>query len=192
MTIQLLIQRLEQKVQHLYQDYLPQREEKIFAKFDRSLFSEYGQTVGFYLTELKQTLDKIKMLKSDIPTHYAYLAERLVAQCTVLSEALARKKNTLNTQSSSATFAPVKSPQHNIHRLPPRERLEKYYEALEKLNKLYQEQCDLARTSLLHDDAIRHTQLAERYKQRHQKCQDAIDLLEEYLAFKEEQGNHTL
>ena len=38
MAIQLLIQRLEQKVQHLYQDYLPQREEKIFAKFDRSLF----------------------------------------------------------------------------------------------------------------------------------------------------------
>jgi len=37
MAIQLLIQRLEQKVQHLYQDYLPQREEKIFAKFDRSL-----------------------------------------------------------------------------------------------------------------------------------------------------------
>ncbi len=64
MSIQLLIQRLEQKVQHLYQDYLPQREEKIFAKFDRSLFSEYGQTVGFYLTELKQTLDKIKMLES--------------------------------------------------------------------------------------------------------------------------------
>ncbi len=28
MSIQLLIQRLEQKVQHLYQDYLPQREEK--------------------------------------------------------------------------------------------------------------------------------------------------------------------
>ena len=76
MAIQLLIQRLEQKVQHLYQDYLPQREEKIFAKFDRSLFSEYGQTVGFYLTELNQTLDKIKMLESDIPTHYAYLAER--------------------------------------------------------------------------------------------------------------------
>ena len=120
MAIQLLIQRLEQKVQHLYQDYLPQREEKIFAKFDRSLFSEYGQTVGFYLTELNQTLDKIKMLESDIPTHYAYLAERLVAQCTVLSEALTRKKNTLNTQSSSATFAPVKSPRHNIHRLPPR------------------------------------------------------------------------
>ena len=32
------------------------------------------------------------MLESDIPTHYAYLAERLVVQCTVLSEALARKK----------------------------------------------------------------------------------------------------
>ena len=63
---------------------------------------------------------------------------------------------------------------------------------LEKLNKLYQEQCDLARTSPLPDDAIRHTQLAERYKQRHQKCQDAIELLEEYLAFKEEQENHTL
>lgn len=36
---------------------------------------------------------------------------------------------------------------------------------------------------------IRYAQLAEVYKKRQQKCQDAIDLLEEYLVFKEEVEN---
>lgn len=47
MTVQQLIQRLDQKVQQLYQAHLSKREEKIFAKFDRTLFSENGQNVSF-------------------------------------------------------------------------------------------------------------------------------------------------
>ena len=188
MTVQQLIQILDQKVQQLYQAHLSKREEKIFAKFDRTLFSENGQNVSFYLKEINQTLDRIKTLESNDLNHYNFLAERLLAQCSVLSEALTRK-NTLLTASQTTTKQTIKKSQHNIHTLPPKERLEKYYEALERLNKLYQQHKDLAQAEKNNDEKIRYAQLAEGYKKRQQKCQDAIDLLEEYLVFKEELEN---
>ncbi len=188
MTIQQLIQILDQKVQQLYQAHLSKREEKIFAKFDRTLFSENGQNVSFYLKEINQTLDRIKALESNDLNHYNFLAERLLAQCSVLSEALARK-NTHLTVSQTTTKQTIQKSQHSIHKLPPRERLEKYYEALERLNKLYQQHKDLAQAEKNNDEKIRYAQLAEGYKKRQQKCQDAIDLLEEYLVFKEEMEN---
>ena len=188
MTVQQFIQILDQKVQQLYQAHLSKREEKIFAKFDRTLFSENGQNVSFYLKEINQTLDRIKALESNDLNHYNFLAERLLAQCSVLSEALARK-NTHLTESQTITKQPIQKSQHNIHKLPPRERLEKYYEALERLNKLCQQHKDLAQAEKNNDEKIRYAQLAEGYKKRQQKCQDAIDLLEEYLVFKEEMEN---
>ncbi|AYO33694.1 TPA: primosomal replication protein PriC [Haemophilus influenzae] len=187
MTVQQLIQRLDQKVQQLYQSNLPQ-EEKIFAKFDRTLFSENGQNVSFYLKEINQTLDRIKTLESNDSNHYNFLAERLLAQCSVLSEALVRK-NTHLTESQTTTKQTIQKSQHSIHKLPPRERLEKYYEAREQLNNLYRQHKDLAQAEKNNDKKIRYAQLAEVYKKRQQKCQDAIDLLEEYLVFKEELEN---
>ena len=188
MAIQQLIEILDQKVQRLYQAHLSKREEKIFAKFDRTLFSENGQNVSFYLKEINQTLDRIKTLESNDLNHYNFLAERLLAQCSVLSEALTRK-NTHRTAPQTTTKQTIQKSQHNIHKLPPRERLEKYYEALERLNKLYQQHKDLAQAEKNNDEKIRYVQLAEGYKKRQQKCQDAIDLLEEYLVFKEELEN---
>ncbi|WP_118846235.1 primosomal replication protein PriC [Haemophilus haemolyticus] len=189
MTVQQLIQLLDQKVQRLYEAHLSKQEEKIFAKFDRTLFSENGQNVSFYLKEINQTLDRIKTLESNDLNHYNFLAERLLAQCSVLSETLTRK-NTHLTVSQTITKQPILKSQHSIHKLPPRERLEKYYEALERLNKLYQQHKDLAQAEKNNDEKIRYAQLAEGYKKRQQKCQDAIDLLEEYLVFKEELENH--
>ena len=188
MAIQQLIQILDQKVQQLYQAHLSKREEKIFTKFDRTLFSENGQNVSFYLKEINQTLDRIKTLESNDLNYYNFLAERLLAQCSVLSEALTRK-NTHQTAPQTTTKQTIQKSQHSIHKLPPRERLEKYYEALERLNKLYQQYKDLAKAEKNNDEKIRYAQLAEGYKKRQQKCQDAIDLLEEYLVFKEELEN---
>ncbi|MCK9014237.1 primosomal replication protein [Haemophilus influenzae] len=188
MTVQQLIQRLDQKIQQLYQAHLSKREEKIFAKFDRTLFSENGQNVSFYLKEINQTLDRIKTLESNDSNHYNFLAERLLAQCSVLSEALVRK-NTHLTESQTTTKQTIQKSQHSIHKLPPRERLEKYYEAREQLNNLYRQHKDLAQAEKNNDEKIRYAQLAEVYKKRQQKCQDAIDLLEEYLVFKEEVEN---
>ena len=188
MTVQQLIQRLDQKVQQLYQAHLSKREEKIFAKFDRTLFSENGQNVSFYLKEINQTLDRIKTLEYNDLNHYNFLAERLLAQCSVLSEALTRK-NTHLTTANKTTKQPIQKSKHGIHKLPPRERLEKYYEAREQLNNLYRQHKDLAQAEKNNDEKIRYAQLAEVYKKRQQKCQDAIDLLEEYLVFKEEVEN---
>ena len=134
---------LRSKVQQLYQAHLSKREEKIFAKFDRTLFSENGQNVSFYLKEINQTLDRIKTLESNDSNHYNFLAERLLAQCSVLSEALVRK-NTHLTESQTTTKQTIQKSQHSIHKLPPRERLEKYYEAREQLNNLYRQHKDLA------------------------------------------------
>lgn len=187
MTVQQLIQILEQKVQRLCEAHLSKREEKIFAKFDRTLFSENGQNFSFYLKEINQTLDRIKTLASNDLNHYNFLTERLLAQCSVLSEALTRKNTHLTV--SQKTKQTIQKSQHSIHKLPPRERLEKYYEALERLNKLYQQHKDLAVAEKNNDGKIRYAQLAEGYKKRQQKCQEAIDLLEEYLLFKEELGN---
>ena len=188
MAIQQLIQALEQKVQLLHDNYHAQQEKKIFAKFDRTLFSENGQTAEFYFAEIQQTLEKIKSLHSDDVNHYAFITEHLLKQCTALSEALNRaNKPFIHKQEMPSK--PVKKAQHEIHKLPPRERLVKYYEALEQLNNLYQQQRDIARTETNPQEKQRSEQIAERYKQRRQKCQEAIDLLEEYLAFKEEQEN---
>ena len=189
MTVQQLIQRLDQKVQQLYQAHLSKREEKIFAKFDRTLFSENGQTVAFYLKEINQTLDKIKSLQSENPDHYIFITKRLLAQCTALSEALTHKNKPFIINTNSIPPHSQKKYQHSIHKLPPRERLEKYYEAREQLNNLYRQHKDLAQAEKNNDKKIRYAQLAEVYKKRQQKCQDAIDLLEEYLVFKEEVEN---
>lgn len=163
MTVQQLIQRLDHKVQQLYQAHLSKREEKIFAKFDRTLFSENGQSVSFYLKEINQTLDRIKTLESNDSNHYNFLAERLLAQCSVLSEALVRK-NTHLTESQTTTKQTIQKSQHSIHKLPPRERLEKYYEAREQLNNLYRQHKDLAQAEKNNDEKIRYAQLAEVYK----------------------------
>lgn len=187
MLIQQLIEKLEQKVQQLYQTHASQLEEKIFTKFDRTLFSENGQTVSFYFAEINQTLIKIKSLDSHDVKHYSFITEHLFRQCNALSETLNRK-NAFFTQQKQQTPAAKKS-QHSIHKLPPRERLDKYYDALEQLNNLYQQHRDFA---LMQNDPIekkRMTELANGYKYRRQKCQEAIDLLEEYLTFKEEQKN---
>ena len=189
MAIQQLIQILDQKVQRLYQAHLSKREEKIFAKFDHTLFSENGQTVAFYLKEINQTLDKIKYLQSENPDHYIFITKRLLAQCTALSEALTHKNKPFIINTNSILPQPQKKSQHNIHKLPPRERLEKYYEAREQLNNLYQQHKDLAQAEKNNDEKMRYVQLAESYKKRQLKCQNAIDLLEEYLVFKEELEN---
>ena len=188
MAIQQLILALEQKVQQLHDNYQAQQEKKIFTKFNRTLFSENGQTTAFYFAEIQQTLEKIKSLHSDDVNHYAFITEHLLKQCTALSEALNRSTPPFIPK-KEASFQPAKKTQHKIHKLPPRERFVKYYESLEQLNNLYQQQRDLARTEKNPQEQQRLQRLAEGYKQRRQKCQDAIDLLEEYLAFKEEQEN---
>lgn len=61
------------------------------------------------------------------------MAEHLLGQCSTLTEAMNRKhKKPIQPKITESQVASSKS-QHSIHRLPPRERLEKYYEALQQL-----------------------------------------------------------
>ncbi|AOF52530.1 primosomal replication protein N [Rodentibacter caecimuris] len=189
MLIQQLIEKLEQKVQQLYQIHSAQLEEKIFTKFDRTLFSENGQTLSFYFAEINQTLIRIKSLNSNDANHYRFMTEHLFKQCNALSETLNRN-NTVFTRQKRQPNPAVKKAQHSIHKLPPRERLEKYYEALEQLNNLYQQYRDSAQTKNDPIEQKRMEELANSYKCRRQKCQEAIDLLEEYLSFKDEQKSN--
>ncbi|OOF64916.1 primosomal replication protein PriC [Rodentibacter sp. Ppn85] len=189
MLIQQLIEKLEQKVKQLYQIHSAQLEEKIFTKFDRTLFSENGQTLSFYFAEINQTLIRIKSLNSNDVNHYRFMTEHLFKQCNALSETLNRN-NTVFTRQKRQPNPAVKKTRHGIHKLPPRERLEKYYEALEQLNNLYQQYRDLAHTKNDSIEQKRMKELADSYKCRRQKCQEAIDLLEEYLTFKDEQKSN--
>ena len=59
MSIQSLLNTLEQKVQQLTQAYQADSDKKINAKFNRTLFTEDFETAGFYLKEIQQSLTKL-------------------------------------------------------------------------------------------------------------------------------------
>ena len=187
MSIQLLLNTLEQKVQQLTQVYQADSDKKINAKFNRTLFTEDFETVGFYLKEIQQSLTKLCKISHQNEEQIVFMVEHLLGQCSVLTEAMNRKyKRPIQPKIVEPQVASNKS-QHSIHRLPPRERLEKYYEALQQLTEKYEEakaQANTAQTDIQRD---MHKQTASIYSTRRQKCLEAIETLEEYLAFKEAQ-----
>lgn len=184
-----LIQQLGEKLEQLYQQYAHQSSLQISAKFDRTLFSEDFQPFAFYYAELQQTLSQFHGLNEKDESEIDFLAEKLIAQCTALQEALLKQNN---GEKSAVTFRPVLNKREQlrreIDRLPPRERLEKYYEALQKLNEKISEKTDELQTALSAEQKNLCQKQLEQLYQRRQNCLDAIELLEEYLAFKEGQG----
>ena len=154
MSIQSLLKTLEQKVQQLTQAYQAGSDKKINAKFNRTLFTEDFETVGFYLKEIQQSLTKLSNIPHQNEEQIVFMAEHLLGQCTALTEAMNRKhKEPIQPKITEPQVASSKS-QHSIHRLPPRERLDKYYEALQKLTEKYEEakaQADTAQTNIQRD-----------------------------------------
>ena len=189
MSIQSLLNTLEQKVLQLTQTYQPNSDKKINAKFNRTLFTEDFETVGFYLKEIQQSLTKLCKIPHQNEEQIVFMAEYLLGQCTALNEAMNRKhKKAIQPKKTEQPVTSNKS-QHSIHRLPPRERLEKYYEALQQLTEKYGEakaQANTAQTDIQRDI---YKQTASIYLTRRQKCLEAIETLEEYLAFKEAQDS---
>lgn len=190
MTIKIttLFQQLEQRVEQLYAQYGKQHETKINAKFDRTLFSEDYQSFHFYFAQIKQTLTQIADLQNEETDNLHFLTHKLLSQCTALAEAVTKKNSTYNK--SAVNFKPVLSAREQrkqeIHRLPPRERLTKYYEALQALNEKIDRLTDLHK----HADRLQQLNYAEQLditRQRRQRCLDAIELLEDYLAFRDGQ-----
>ena len=92
MSIQSLLNTLEQKVQQL--DSMPIKltlDKKINAKFNRTLFTEDFETVGFYLKEIQQSLTKLCKIPHQNEEQIVFMAEHLLGQCTALTEAMNRK-----------------------------------------------------------------------------------------------------
>lgn len=185
----LLIQQLTERLEQLYQQYANQPSQPISATFDRTLFSEDFQPFAFYYGELQQTLSQFHRLNENDELEMSFLAEKLIAQCTALQEALLKQHN---GEKSAVNFRPVLNKREQLRReidqLPPRERLEKYYEALQKLNEKISEKTDELQTALSSEQKGLCQKQLEQLYQRRQNCLDAIELLEEYLAFKENQG----
>lgn len=183
-----LIQQLGEKLEQLYQQYAHQSSQPILAKFDRTLFSEDFQPFAFYYAELQQTLSQFHRLNENDESEIDFLAEKLIAQCTALQEALLKQNN---GEKSAVNFRPVLSKREQLRReidqLPPRERLEKYYEALQKLNEKISEKTDELQTALSAEQKNLCQKQLEQLYQRRQNCLEAIELLEEYLAFKDGQ-----
>ncbi len=182
-----LFQQLEQTVARLYAEYAETESKKIHRKFDRALFSEDFQSFPFYLNEIRQTLAHIALLEEAKDTEALhFLSDKLTAQCNALSEAL--KTPTPYTK-NAVNFKPVLSEREKLkqalNQLPPRERLTKYYEALQALNEKLERQTDSYQNARQEQDKIRYAQQIDITRQRKKRCLDAIELLEEYLAFKE-------
>ena len=91
MSIQSLLNTLEQKVQQLTQAYQTDSDKKINAKFNRTLFTEDFETVGFYLKEIQQSLTKLSNIPHQNEEQIVFMTEHLLGQCTVLTEAMNRK-----------------------------------------------------------------------------------------------------
>ncbi|QLB13511.1 restart primosome assembly protein PriC [Bisgaardia hudsonensis] len=183
-----LLLLLEQKIQYLYNHSNIHKDQQIKAKFDRTLFSESFETFGFYINEIEETLSRLKLLKNDEKEQYQFYCQKLVSQCSVLNEAIYRSSSSSNKKQQVRSRKMNTSKREKlikeINQLPPRERLEKYYEALNSLNqKIVEEEIMLYQASTLEEKQI----CSEKIKitqQRKCKCLEAIELLEEYLAFR--------
>lgn len=183
---QQLVEQLAQKIEQLYQQYQHQLNKKIFAKFDRTLFTESFANLSQYLQEIQQTLDQLASLQENDVQQGAFLTDKLFAQCRALSDALQNKpayfarKNSLSPSISSATQT-----KQDIHKLPPKQRLEKYYEALQALNTKLDGQVSLLYDAQSQQQRDYYQQQIDITQQRKKRCLEAIELLEEYLAYQQ-------
>lgn len=173
-----LINLLQQKITQLSTDENRRKIKLSLPNFSYAVFSENFQSFIFYEQEMHKTLQQIEQAKETDLLLYNLLVEKLLSQYAMLSDYLSPH---LKPTAVKQTRQQLKS----IHQLPPRERLEKYYEALRLLNEkitALEDQNLKSHSSLL-------TQQLVYQQQRRTKCLQAIETLEEYLAFKQEQEN---
>ncbi|PVX31656.1 restart primosome assembly protein PriC [Pasteurella langaaensis DSM 22999] len=184
-----LLNQLIESVEQLQSRYHSQSEQIIYTKFAPLLFSENYQPTKFYLNELNHTLSQLQQLNKNDIAQFAFFSEKLLAQCTALSEAL--DKSQFQSSQSAVNFPKVlntrEQRRQEIEQLPPRERLDKYYEALKALNDKLNEQKDQLKQSQDLAAQNSYSDLIKQTRQRRQRCLEAIEVLEEYLAFKDAQ-----
>ncbi|MDG2959585.1 primosomal replication protein [Bisgaard Taxon 10/6] len=185
-----LLSRLQQLITQLQQQYEPVKRQILYAKFDPAVFSENFQPVEFYLNEIRHCVEQISRLTSEDVEQTAFLSEKLSAQYNALTDALSfiEKPQGKSAVNFKQVFNEREKRRRQLEQLPPRERLVKYYEALQALNEKLNEQKDLQKQSQSETEKMRIQQQIDITRRRRQRCLDAIEVLEEYLAFKQNQS----
>ncbi|ABR75162.1 hypothetical protein CBG46_07015 [Actinobacillus succinogenes] len=184
-----LLNRLQRLITQLQKQYEPVKRQILHTKFDPAIFSENFQPLEFYLNEIRHCIEQISQLSPEEVAQTAFFSEKLSAQYTALTDALQFIEKP--KAKSAVNFKPVLSlrekRRQQLEQLPPRARLIKYYEALQALNEKLNGQKDLQKQCLSEKEKMRIQQQIDITRQRRQRCLDAIEVLEEYLAFKENQ-----
>ncbi|MGF7453699.1 primosomal replication protein PriC [Pasteurella bettyae] len=181
-----LIDKLQEKVTTLTKQFSNAADKKIYAKFDRTLFTEDFEKGAFYFSQLQQTLDQIKQLNNDQIEQISFFTEKLLAQCTALTDALNIVELQTNKTATKTAQNKREKLKAQINQLPPRERLVRYYEALQALNEKVSELQDNLEICTTAQDKGIYLRQIEITNQRKARCIEAIDILEEYLSFQEE------
>ncbi len=181
-----LFQQLRQQITQWQQGFESRLHQKVFAKFDRSLFSDDFETLDFYFNEINQALAEFARLPSDAELESQYLSEKIINQCRVLQDALNTKKTPPMADVAQAKSAREQRRQA-IHNLPPRERLAEYYVALNKLNLLIEKYQDALANSRDTQQRTQAEQLLIQTEQRRAKALFYIENLEEYLSSLEDE-----
>lgn len=188
----LLILQLKQQVETFFSHYshIPKKQ-KIYAKFDRTLFSQDFGTVEFYFKEIQQSLSQLEKIDDNNIQKYDFYSAKLAGQCKALSEALKwikpqEKKQFQHSKTNPLSIQAQRENQRiELNKLPPRERLSKYYEALQALNtKLEQQRDRFTQATSLQEKQV-YSQQMTITQQRKARCTEAIEQLEEYLALTE-------
>lgn len=184
-----LLSQLVQVVEQLQARYISQSNQIIYTKFNPMLFSENYQSTKFYLNELNYTLSQLQQLNEKDIAQFAFFSEKLLAQCTALTEALDKPQfqQAQSTVNSITKLEIREQRRQELEQLPPRERLDKYYEALKALNDKLNAQKDQLKQNQDLTTQNYYTNLIEQTRLRRKRCLEAIELLEEYLAFKDSQ-----
>ncbi|MDO4627300.1 MAG: primosomal replication protein PriC [Pasteurellaceae bacterium] len=181
-----LIDQLQSQVAQQLDFYSNHNELVLSVKFERHLFSEDRQSVGFYSGEITQTLSLLMQFDEKNEAELVYLIEKLLAQNVALNEAIQSALTVSAKIKNRPQIAPKDQLRSQLDQLPPRERLDKYYDYLQQFNqKIQQAEDQLLIVS--EQEQARLQQFISLTKQRRQRCLDAIEVLEDYLAFKEKQ-----
>lgn len=99
-----LLTQLAQAVEQLQANYHPQKRNIVYTKFDPMLFSENFQPLEFYFNELNYTLFQLRQFGENDLAQTAFFSEKLLAQCTALSDAL--NKPSYQELQSAVNFQP--------------------------------------------------------------------------------------
>ncbi|MBN6078074.1 primosomal replication protein [Aggregatibacter actinomycetemcomitans] len=183
------IRHLKQSLQHFFEHYDAQKEETVYAKFSTNLFTENRQKTAFYFQQIEQTFACLEQVEAGNLEALQFYSQKLSAQCTALSDALTRQQQNdqpFPRKTKEEEPEPADKRRHPVHRLPPRERLAKYYDYLASFNEKIQLVQD-ALEKAQHERQLVNKQTLKQLEQRRARCLEAIDVLEEYLVFMEKQ-----